>query len=235
MKQLLTPLVCSVPTTVVTCRVMMLFTQIPILDRTAIKARRTVVPMKLPKSSQHLMHSTPCLPMKFQSFHIPGTSSLLQTIHTVRCSHSSHHFLLNTLKKPVTNFPVCSYEFELPPAYEERQCNEYLKLGLMGTTFVFSSGDYGVEIDGGGCLNPNGTETNGDSGIFVPTFPGGCPYILSAVCIDSYQLNQYRLLISRTGRNTDQKRHIRCRFCYPLWGAGRGCHGVISNTGGTRR
>ncbi|KIM96701.1 hypothetical protein OIDMADRAFT_94140, partial [Oidiodendron maius Zn] len=71
-------------------------------------------------------------------------------------------------------------EIDLPPAYEERQCREYLKLGLMGTTFVYSSGDFGVEFDGGGCLNPDGSENNGNSGIFVPTFPGGCPYILSA-------------------------------------------------------
>ncbi|KUJ08102.1 subtilisin-like protein [Mollisia scopiformis] len=71
-------------------------------------------------------------------------------------------------------------EIELSPAYEERQCREYLKLGLMGTTFVYSSGDYGVEFDGGGCINPNGTENDGNSGIFVASFPGGCPYILSA-------------------------------------------------------
>ena len=79
-----------------------------------------------------------------------------------------------------------SSEIDLSPAYEERQCIEYLKLGLMGTTFVYSSGDYGVEFDGGGCLNPNGTENNGDSGIFIPSFPGGCPYVLSAVCASSY-------------------------------------------------
>ncbi|TVY83130.1 Aorsin [Lachnellula suecica] len=72
-------------------------------------------------------------------------------------------------------------EIELSPAYEERQCNEYMKLGLMGTTFVYSSGDYGVEFDGGGCLNQAETEiNNGNSGIFVPTFPGTCPYVLTA-------------------------------------------------------
>lgn len=96
-------------------------------------------------------------------------------------------FSLECTKEEATNSPGCSSEIDLPPAYEERQCREYLKLGLMGTTFVYSSGDYGVEFDGGGCLNPNGTENNGDSGIFVPTFPGGCPYILSAVCASSYQ------------------------------------------------
>lgn len=31
-------------------------------------------------------------------------------------------------------------EFALTPAYEMRQCNEYLKFGLLGTTFIYSSG-----------------------------------------------------------------------------------------------
>jgi subtilase family serine protease len=96
-------------------------------------------------------------------------------------------FSLDTLEEEVTNSPACSSEIQLPPAYEERQCNEYLKLGLMGTTFVYSSGDYGVEFAEGGCLNPDGTENDGDSGIFVPTFPSGCPYVLVAVCISFYR------------------------------------------------
>jgi tripeptidyl-peptidase-1 len=91
------------------------------------------------------------------------------------------------LEENATNSLVCSSETDLSPAYEERQCREYLKLGLMGITFVYSSGDYGVEFDEGGCINPNGTENDGDSGIFVATFPGGCPYILSAVCASPYQ------------------------------------------------
>ncbi|TVY15302.1 Tripeptidyl-peptidase sed1 [Lachnellula arida] len=35
-------------------------------------------------------------------------------------------------------------EADLTAAYETRQCNEYMKLGLAGTTFLYSSGDYGV-------------------------------------------------------------------------------------------
>lgn len=31
-------------------------------------------------------------------------------------------------------------EADLTPAYEKRQCNEYMKLGLAGTTFLYSSG-----------------------------------------------------------------------------------------------
>ncbi|GAB7357268.1 hypothetical protein MBLNU459_g8240t2 [Dothideomycetes sp. NU459] len=70
-------------------------------------------------------------------------------------------------------------EADLTPAYEERQCNEYMKLGLLGTTFLYSSGDYGVAGNGGQCLNANGTYNNGSSGRFNPSFPGTCPYILS--------------------------------------------------------
>lgn len=70
-------------------------------------------------------------------------------------------------------------EADLTPAYEMRQCNEYLKLGLLGTTFLFSSGDYGVAGNGGECLNPNGTYNDGTYGRFNPSFPGTCPYILS--------------------------------------------------------
>lgn len=35
-------------------------------------------------------------------------------------------------------------EADLTPFYEQRQCNEYMKLGLAGTTILYSSGDYGM-------------------------------------------------------------------------------------------
>jgi tripeptidyl-peptidase-1 len=71
-------------------------------------------------------------------------------------------------------------EADLTPAYEIRQCNEYAKLGLAGTTFLFSSGDYGVAGNGGQCIDPaTGAYNDGTSGKFNPSFPGGCPYILS--------------------------------------------------------
>lgn len=50
----------------------------------------------------------------------------------------------------------------------------------MGTTFVYSSGDYGVAGNGGQCIDPvTGQYNNGTSGKFNPSFPGTCPYILS--------------------------------------------------------
>lgn len=71
-------------------------------------------------------------------------------------------------------------EKDLSPAYELRQCNEYAKLGLLGTTFVYSSGDYGVGGNGGQCIDPaTGSYNDGKSGQFNPAFPSSCPYILS--------------------------------------------------------
>ena len=71
-------------------------------------------------------------------------------------------------------------EADLTAAYEQRQCNEYMKLGLAGTTFLYSSGDYGVAGNGGQCIDPTtGLYNDGTSGIFNPSFPGTCPYITS--------------------------------------------------------
>lgn len=45
-------------------------------------------------------------------------------------------------------------------AYEIRQCNEYGKLGLMGVTILYSSGDNGVAGFDGFCIDPaTGEET----------------------------------------------------------------------------
>lgn len=69
-------------------------------------------------------------------------------------------------------------EADLTPFYMERQCSEYAKLGLMGITFLYSSGDYGVAGYGNVCLEPNGTQAVG-APIFNPTFPSTCPYVTS--------------------------------------------------------
>ncbi|KAJ3499351.1 hypothetical protein NLG97_g391 [Lecanicillium saksenae] len=57
-----------------------------------------------------------------------------------------------------------------PVNYQKRQCDEFLKLGLQGVSLLVSSGDDGVAWRGGECL---GKKKN----IFVPDYPGGCPYI----------------------------------------------------------
>ncbi|KAI9066071.1 subtilisin-like protein [Trametes sanguinea] len=69
-------------------------------------------------------------------------------------------------------------EWQLTPAYEQRQCAEYAKLGLMGVTMLFSSGDFGVSGNGGICLDTTGQPAF--PGVaFAPGFPAGCPYITS--------------------------------------------------------
>ncbi|KAG0693459.1 peptidase S8/S53 domain-containing protein [Suillus ampliporus] len=71
-------------------------------------------------------------------------------------------------------------EADLSAAYAIRQCNEYAKLGLMGVTILYSSGDSGVGGNGGYCLNPGGNgNVTADGKIFNPTFPSTCPYVTS--------------------------------------------------------
>lgn len=56
-----------------------------------------------------------------------------------------------------------------------------MKLGLAGTTFLYSSGDYGVAGNGGECCTKakcaGGTYNSGTSGTFNPAFPATCPYV----------------------------------------------------------
>ncbi|KAH8656500.1 putative Tripeptidyl-peptidase sed1 [Tricladium varicosporioides] len=67
-------------------------------------------------------------------------------------------------------------EIDAPLNYTKRQCNEILKLGLQGHTFVWASGDYGVASFPGddsdsGCLGADQT-------VYNPSFPT-CPYVLN--------------------------------------------------------
>jgi tripeptidyl-peptidase I len=67
-------------------------------------------------------------------------------------------------------------EIDLPPNYQQRQCLEFLKLGLQGSSIFFASGDTGVagvpdqNSQPNGCLGPEGK-------IFNPTNPNSCPFI----------------------------------------------------------
>jgi len=56
------------------------------------------------------------------------------------------------------------------PAYEIRQCHEYMKLSMQGTSFFFASGDNGTVSRAGisGCLSDNR---------YNPDFPSTCPYV----------------------------------------------------------
>ncbi|KAL1937832.1 hypothetical protein VTO73DRAFT_12852 [Trametes versicolor] len=67
-------------------------------------------------------------------------------------------------------------EGSVTPFYAARQCAEYGKLGLLGTTVLYSTGDNGVAGNGGICLGPDGqpSETGKQ---FSPDFPVTCPFI----------------------------------------------------------
>lgn len=86
-------------------------------------------------------------------------------------------------KTSPTNVISTSYgsnEADLTPKYESRQCDEYMKLALQGVSVIYSSGDFGVAGNGGLCISENGTAfTDGKSGKFNPSFPGGCPWVTS--------------------------------------------------------
>ena len=72
-----------------------------------------------------------------------------------------------------TNVISISYggsEADLPDYYMKRQCDEWMKLGLQGTTVVMSSGDSGV--GGDVCYGPDGK-------IFEADFAVNCPYVLA--------------------------------------------------------
>lgn len=89
--------------------------------------------------------------------------------HTVDCG---------TLRPPsVISISYGYPEASFPSEYLQRQCLEFLKLGLMGVTVVTGSGDNGVANAGTSpCLGPvndDGTER------FSPVWPASCPWVTS--------------------------------------------------------
>ena len=73
-----------------------------------------------------------------------------------------------------TNVISTSYSYneaDLSPQYEQRQCAEYMKMGLQGVTILYSSGDNGVSGNGASCIDPvTGAYNNGSSGLFNREF-----------------------------------------------------------------
>ncbi|KAI9700937.1 MAG: hypothetical protein M1820_006582 [Bogoriella megaspora] len=71
-------------------------------------------------------------------------------------------------------------EFAFPSAYEQRQCNEFMKLGLQGKTILFASGDSGTGTPtrsvAQGCLSTQGQPGAGGQ-IFNVGSPVDCPFI----------------------------------------------------------
>ncbi|KZP06107.1 subtilisin-like protein [Athelia psychrophila] len=70
-----------------------------------------------------------------------------------------------------------SSEFGLTSKYMTRQCTEYAKLGLMGSSILYSSGDNGVAGSGDKCIAADGSGTTKNGTRFNPQFPASCPYV----------------------------------------------------------
>lgn len=100
-------------------------------------------------------------------------------IHAVIYPSTTHiaDFYIGFAATKVISTSYAYNEADLTAAYERRQCAEYLKLGLQGSSILYSSGDYGVAGNGGQCIGSDGQYNNGQNGKFNPSFPGTCPYI----------------------------------------------------------
>ncbi|KJA23288.1 hypothetical protein HYPSUDRAFT_201573 [Hypholoma sublateritium FD-334 SS-4] len=61
--------------------------------------------------------------------------------------------------------------------YANRQCTEYAKLGMLGTTVVYSTGDDGVAGFNDACLDVNDNEVGTGGTTFNPEFPATCPFV----------------------------------------------------------
>ena len=71
-------------------------------------------------------------------------------------------------------------EQNFPKRYRERQCNEFMKLGLQGHSIFVASGDagvgsYGVLSPPDGCLNS--TDPSHHQRVFDPSDPNTCPFV----------------------------------------------------------
>lgn len=85
---------------------------------------------------------------------------------------------------PLTNVISTSYAYnegDLGVRYQQRQCAEYMKLGLQGISVIFPSGDFGVAGNANACFDPlTGAYQHGSmGGIFNPSFPSTCPWVTS--------------------------------------------------------
>ncbi|KAH6662834.1 peptidase S8/S53 domain-containing protein [Halenospora varia] len=87
-------------------------------------------------------------------------------------------------KSNVLSFSYNQIEAGLPVSYQERQCHEWMKLGLQGVSVLFASGDSGVanRYNSGyetSCLAPPDVgpyvDVNGTR--FSPSFPTNCLWI----------------------------------------------------------
>lgn len=86
----------------------------------------------------------------------------------------------------VLSFSYNQIEAALPEAYQYRQCNEWMKLGLQGVSVLFASGDSGVanRYNSGyenSCLRTDGPYVDVNGTRFSPSFPTNCPWITAGM------------------------------------------------------
>jgi len=82
----------------------------------------------------------------------------------------------NTPPPAVLSISHSNNEMFLSEPYLRRQCFEFLKLGLMGTSVVVASGDCGPAGQSCECRDLDPGEEGKGRG-FAPTWPAGCPYV----------------------------------------------------------
>lgn len=77
----------------------------------------------------------------------------------------------------VITFSYILGETATPVNYQTRQCYEWMKLGMQGTSILFASGDHGVAEH----YNPTGPTclTGATKHVFGPNAPSNCPYVTS--------------------------------------------------------
>lgn len=64
-----------------------------------------------------------------------------------------------------------------PRQYLERECLEYLKLGLQGVTVIAATGDWGPADQVQMCIDPETGAANVSKGHFSSNFPASCPWV----------------------------------------------------------
>ncbi|KUJ07551.1 subtilisin-like protein [Mollisia scopiformis] len=81
----------------------------------------------------------------------------------------------------VLSISYSSPEVDFSPQYLQRQCLEFLKLGLMGVTVIVSSGDTGTAsgVLPGTCIDADTGASNATTGKFSPQWPASCPWVTS--------------------------------------------------------
>jgi tripeptidyl-peptidase-1 len=74
--------------------------------------------------------------------------------------------------------------------YDQRQCLEYLKLGLQGVTVMAASADLGTADQTRMCRDPLTNSPNATEGLFSAVFPASCPWITAVGATQLSPTNQ---------------------------------------------